>query len=578
MKFRWNSMFVKILIMFLLLIIPLYGASIWFTKYSSKQMHSELEHSNQSVLQFHYATLQFELQRMSDLLLEYAVDSVIADFDTLVPILSNYEKDFRLNEILQKMKQMKASSSYLADVRFYIPSSQKIVSAKQGISTIADEQWQGLLKTRGNLSGNIVVYENHLYVMHAVPTLLDSSLTPNFILVAEISKKELLKQINLIGKGTDSGAFIQFTPFAFQLGDEESLQVATHYQPSNPIDYKVGVIPYESKDTLFYAIVDPNYGFELVSYIQKQVMLQPIRHYYFWMLLLTMVSFLLVVLFSYGIYLFIHRPLFRLVRGFRTVERGDIALLRDEKRTDEFGYLYEQFDKMQKKLYVLIQDNYVQRIRMQDAELKHLQSQIAPHFLYNSLFTIKQMAELENIEDIKQFSDYLGQYFRFMTRDYKKEMQLGEEWEHALIYLHIQEIRFSHRIAMDIEPLPKHYASLLVPRIILQPLVENVFKHGLANITSGGYLYMNVKAHPQALTITIADNGGSLTDTKLFQLQNQLRNITTTGIQGEITGLMNVHQRLQMYFGITYGLTLERSSLGGLKIVVSLPLQNKEGE
>lgn len=94
---------------------------------------------------------------------------------------------------------------------------------------------------------------------------------------------------------------------------------------------------------------------------------------------------------------------------------------------------------MIERLHILIDENYVARIRTSEAELKHLQSQIQPHFLYNSLFSIKQMAEVENVELIQEFTDYLGQYFRYMSRDSHTEVSLGAEIDHALVYASIQK-------------------------------------------------------------------------------------------------------------------------------------------
>ncbi|WJH33127.1 hypothetical protein N6H14_23620 [Paenibacillus sp. CC-CFT747] len=143
MRSKINSLFVKLMLTFFVLIVPLYGLSVWFTNNSSGQMREEIERSNESVLLFHYSTLQLELARMTSLLAEYSVDSQLADFSTFAPIMSNYEIDRRLNDILQKLRQMKSSSPYLEDVRYYLPLLNKVVSVRRGIADAPAAEWRG---------------------------------------------------------------------------------------------------------------------------------------------------------------------------------------------------------------------------------------------------------------------------------------------------------------------------------------------------------------------------------------------------------------------------------------------------
>lgn len=571
MRSKWNSLFVKMMSTFFVLIVPLYGLSVWFTNNSSGQMRMEIERSNESVLLFHSSNLQFELARMNHLLTEYSVDGELADFGTMAPIMSNYEIDRRLNDILLKLRQMKASSPYMEDVRCYLPALGKSVSVRGGISDSPPEEWQGLMAGRADLRGIVSVYDGGFYLAKSTPYLLSASAAPNLVLAVKLSAEKLTDQLRNIRKQGDGGAFLAFGELdAAVVSDETIREKLDAFVPPDDASAPGVVVRTESEDGFYYSVADPFYQFRLASYVPKDSLYAPIRRYTFWMRILTIVSCALIVASTYGIYTLIHRPLFKLIRGFRTMERGDMTTPIAHKRGDEFGYLYDQFNRMQERLHALIEDNYVQRIRTQDAELKHLQSQIAPHFLYNSLFTIKQMAELENTEDIKEFSDYLGRYFRFMTRDFSKDVPLAKELEHSLVYLHIQNIRFSNRLIVETEPLPEAYRSILVPRIVLQPILENVFKHGLAHKALGGRLRLTFREEERALVLTVEDNGDQLTDEVLHRLQDRLGKAYSLD-EGEPTGLVNVHHRLRIKFGSEYGLTLSRSPLGGLRTDMRLP-------
>jgi two-component system sensor histidine kinase YesM len=123
-----------------------------------------------------------------------------------------------------------------------------------------------------------------------------------------------------------------------------------------------------------------------------------------------------MLIYSFSAYKFIHKPLLELVRAFHKVESGDLQVSINHDSDNEFGYLYKRFNDMVKNLNMLIDQVYNQKILMQRAELKQLQSQINPHFLYNSLFMINTMARIGD-DNLITFTKYLGEYFRFVTRN-----------------------------------------------------------------------------------------------------------------------------------------------------------------
>jgi two-component system sensor histidine kinase YesM len=324
----------------------------------------------------------------------------------------------------------------------------------------------------------------------------------------------------------------------------------------------VSIQRYRQDDSFQYSLYDHGDHFRLTASIPNTILLKPIRVFTALLWLLTLLSLIIILLFSVWLFRAIHRPISILIRGFEKAEQGQTGLHITHSRKDEFGYLYIRFNDMLRRLHILIEENYVQRIRTGEAELKHLQSQITPHFLYNSLFSIKQMAEVENVELIKEFSDY-------MTRDFAQEVTLGQELDHALVYLSIQGIRFGQRIRAEVDEMELDCSSITVPRVLLQPILENVFEHGLQQKTSGGQLRMKYEKTGDTLIIYIEDNGDSLTEEGLRHLQQQLSRPEIT--REETTGLLNVHQRLRIKFGLPYGLQVERSLLGGLCVKVNIP-------
>ncbi|OMD37059.1 sensor histidine kinase [Paenibacillus odorifer] len=574
-RFNPNSIVIKLIGAFLLVMLPLCALSISITYYSSNQMQAEVERANESKLHFYYSHLEFELQRITGLVTEYSQDETLATFSTRIPIMSRYEVDSSLNSIYTKLKQIKETSPYISDVVYYVPEINKRVSTTEGIRDVTNEEWQSLLGTMGNLKGALSKYKDELYLLRSNPYNLDSNLPPNFLLGVKLSSAELelrLKEFSVSGGSDITLAFGNNNEYVISSNSNQT-PILFPVEKSLNSEETVSVQRHRLDNSFYYSLYDHNNNFRLTAMISNSVLMKPIQIYSQLLWLLSVVSVVIIILFSLWTYRMIHRPMSILIRGFKKAEQGQTGIYITHSRRDEFGYLYSRFNEMLKHLHTLIDENYVQRIRTGEAELKHLQSQITPHFLYNSLFSIKQMAEVENVELIKEFSDYLGQYFRYMTRDFAQEVTLQQEVEHALVYLAIQRIRFGARIRAEVDEMEPDCRDIRIPRVLLQPIIENVFEHGLKQKSSNGLLKMSYEKMKNTLTIRIEDNGDTLSEDKLQLLQRQFseQNIN----QGEITGLLNVNQRLRIKFGSPYGLQAERSSLGGLCVKVNIPLEGE---
>jgi two-component system sensor histidine kinase YesM len=300
--------------------------------------------------------------------------------------------------------------------------------------------------------------------------------------------------------------------------------------------------------------------------VPENAVFEPLRKYRNWFLMLAAVSLIIIVIYSLYVYKYIHKPLDKLVKAFRKVEYGDFNVQIGHKHNDEFQYIYTRFNVMLDNLNSLIDQAYKQQILTQKAELKQLQSQINPHFLYNSLFILNTMSRLGDYDNLEQFSNQLGEYFQFVTRNSSDEVPLEREVNHARVYTEIQEMRFSNRIRIDFGELPDHSGHIMVPRLILQPIIENAFEHGLEKKAENGLLIVQFKKNDQGIQIIVEDNGGHVEARNLEELKNRLNNPEDT----ETTGLLNIHQRIRLKFGQDSGLTVEPSEQGGLKITMTM--------
>ncbi len=264
----------------------------------------------------------------------------------------------------------------------------------------------------------------------------------------------------------------------------------------------------------------------------------------------------------------VHRPLNILVQAFERVKRGNLDEHIYHGKEDEFSYLYLAFNEMEDRLSQLIDEVYVQKNLVQKAQLKQMQAQINPHFLYNSFFILSRRIKRQDYDGAEEFAVHLGNYFKYLTRDGADFIPLRQEAEHARSYAAIQQDRFSGRVKVAFGDLPENYRDLLVPRLIIQPLLENAFDHGLENKVSGGILLVCFIAREDGIRIRVEDNGEEAGDEDILRMREALEGQDAE----EVTGIVNIHRRLKIYFHGKSGLLVERSSLGGVAVTIEIQM------
>ena len=267
----------------------------------------------------------------------------------------------------------------------------------------------------------------------------------------------------------------------------------------------------------------------------------------------------------YGI---VRYPLRKLLMGLQAIEKGELDKRLPKTVISDFEYVNDQFNAMGTRIQNLVEREYTLRLLHMKAELRQLQYQINPHFLYNTYFTLRALLEEEETEQAAAFADLLGRYLKYSTAVDREYATLAEEISHAKNYAEIQQMRFSQRIDLQWEDELEHFLDLKVPKLILQPLIENAFEHGVRRMLEGGII--RVSFHDgEDVVIHVEDNGQSLTDERLEELAAHLQR-NNVQAEHDSVALMNIHRRLKILFGEQSGLTVSRSELGGLKTTVTI--------
>ena len=262
------------------------------------------------------------------------------------------------------------------------------------------------------------------------------------------------------------------------------------------------------------------------------------------------------------------RPVRILQAAMRQVGDGNLDTRIAEWRNDEFGDLYDGFNRLVKEIDQLIHAVSESEKRETVAKYQMLQSQINPHFLYNSLDTIRMMAVLDDKDDIAAALLHLSALFRYHVRNSDQPVMIREELEQVNNYLALQKLRLQEKLEIVCDADPA-LLSCYIPKILLQPILENCFSHGFRDVEHVCRITVGVQAEGDALRLSVADNGCGMDETTLRELLARLQEPVPPGEHG--IGLCNVNERLQLYFGAESRLSIESRSNSGTRISFRIP-------
>lgn len=297
---------------------------------------------------------------------------------------------------------------------------------------------------------------------------------------------------------------------------------------------------------------------------------------YIWYIgMCVILSVLITILFSS---VFSRRIQF-LKNQMHSVAAGNFELNEEIKGTDEIFDLYEDLKKMVDSMQTLINDAYKAKIQSEsfkvnqmEAEFKALASQINPHFLYNTLETIRMKAYCNNDKETADLVKKLGKFMRRCLEVKDGMVTLESELEFTKSYLELQSARFGDRVSYSIYcEVDRKYKIL---PLIIQPIVENAFVHGIEGAKANGKIAIKVFYHGENVLIEVTDNGSGIEPDRLRELLAKLEENDTSS--GKSIGLTNVNKRIKMYHGEQYGMSVETVLGRGTTIRITIPREVDE--
>ncbi len=284
-------------------------------------------------------------------------------------------------------------------------------------------------------------------------------------------------------------------------------------------------------------------------------------------ILLAIASVLICLFVANRLSIYVSRPINVLTQGMKRFRKGDFDAKIELEREDEFEQLAVGFNKMTTQLKDTMEERVQAERTVNETRIKMMQAQLNPHFLYNTLDTIKWVAKANNVPEVATMSASLAGILRTSISE-KQFCKLSQELKLIENYCEIQRIRFDDKFDITID-VPMEVTEAVIPKLILQPIVENAIIHGMDEMDNGHIYIAALRQHQDGkdlLKISVQDDGKGIND----EMLNALNNDDTVALEGHL-GLKNVNTIIRLYYGKEYGVMAIRPTEGGTVMIVTLP-------
>lgn len=261
-------------------------------------------------------------------------------------------------------------------------------------------------------------------------------------------------------------------------------------------------------------------------------------------------------------------PIKQLVRKFKQIGQGDFDVKFNKSGSEEIDYLSKTAGHMVKSIIDLSGEVLAEQKKLSEEQLKVLQHQINPHFINNVLQSIKAMAVEGKSEQISTLTTLLGKVLSYAIYNPYDQVSIITELEYIQQYIQMQNIRFPKIIHYSVD-CEEHLKMYKIPKLIIQPIVENVIEHGFANHKLG-YLTITVMEEEDEVCIIITDNGVGMSEDKLNEINDRFNVKNTYSVDRSI-GLLNVNQRIKSTYGEKYGVRVMSKINVSTSVIITLP-------
>lgn len=329
----------------------------------------------------------------------------------------------------------------------------------------------------------------------------------------------------------------------------------------------------ESGERVFFHVEQNKYKFDAYSLMPQELLYENQKVLVRNLIVIVLTMLFVSVAVAYLVTKTLTKPLERMANTARRIKEGERALRMEGLKDDEIGQLGQNFNEMLDTVEELISREYEAKLLLNQAEYHALQAQINPHFLYNTLDTMSSIAEMQDCVPVSELCRSLSDIFRYSLDMKHPFSNVGKEIMHLKNYIYVMDVRMRDHINYRFE-IEQEVLRDVIPRLSIQPIVENALNHGLRNSRGAKEVRICAKQQKGNLRIEVWDNGVGMTAEKIGQLlqtENTQENDARTSI-----GIHNINMRLKMLYGREYGLSILSEVGKGTCVILNIPRRSEE--
>lgn len=322
---------------------------------------------------------------------------------------------------------------------------------------------------------------------------------------------------------------------------------------------------FSNSDRVFFKVAQDKYNLSAYALMPQSLLRENQKTLTRNLLLIAGMVIVLAMLISAFISRTLSRPLERMTGTVKQIRDGDTQLRIQNCKEDELGELGRSFNEMLDRIENLVSREYEAKLMLKQAEYNALQAQINPHFLYNTLDTMSSIADIRGCPEVSALSQSLSNIFRYSLDMKNPFSTVAGEIVHLKNYIYVMNVRMQEEVeyVFDVED---SILKSTMPRISIQPLVENALTHGLRGSRRKKRIVITAKREGENLVISVEDNGIGIPEEERQELLNPDRKNHTKSI-----GLNNIHSRMKILYGEAYGVTIESKIGEGTKVSLVIP-------
>ncbi|MFD0961725.1 sensor histidine kinase [Paenibacillus chungangensis] len=560
MKLKMNT-FTKILF----IIIPLLLFVSFMYSFSHQRsvvfIREELTKTSQDRSAFFLYQIDTTMDQITTSSISLSRDPTVLELMNLYLYKTYYDQAMIQNNLMSKLIVQQSSTNWSSSVSLFFPELKTVVSTDSTIGSYEENKWSE------NYALNWMyreVDDRGQFYRHIGYPYLGEDRGAQVIVetsVDALNLSNLLSQLKTEGKGehflTDGSRVISSL-----MPDRAHIQAVMSQLviPSEEQGYTT--ISIDSDDYIVSYDKSNTLGWYLISSIPLSEILNPIvadqKLFYGFMSMFFVLGAAAVAL----LYRNVQLPMRRLIRSTLKATKEELRTLSAADSVNEFQLLNRNFEMMATSVSDLSDKVYVETIRSREATLKQLQSQIDPHFLYNSLSFIINMTKLKQDKEVIAMAHHLSDYFRYTTRVNNQMPTVREEIQLISHYLEIQSMR-NKKLKYEID-IPESMLSLQLPRLIVQPLVENAIIHGIEQRIGSCCIRIVGESLNDEHSIAVEDDGVQVTEEELLVIVRKMNAVSASEASGGC-GLQNVNMRMKLRLGDEAGVRLEATGSVGIR-------------